>query len=520
MDEAADFYAKQMKANGFEVKRIPFDRDSKKLLNFMIVQGKEPWTAYNSKQLISADKVRKECLPVLYAAGLNPDHETIVVFTAIMEWDDKLLRFRQQSPYFGMGNAHSGFCWQFDAPPLDPKNLLLKTPNIDDGEFGIISAGRWNSLMIGGVIHELGHSLGLPHDAERPAELQKTGTSLMGLGNLRYAFERRKEGLGAFLTFPDALRLASHPFFTRSAKGLAENDRSSGVFEELACENDGDGIIVSGRVNSSPATYAVIAYTDGEGRSDYDAITTSAIPNAEGRFQVRCDTLPHGKQIALRLTGLQVNGLTYMQSGLNFVMTPAGKMQTEELKQTIVLLPILNQLRAGRADEAARLTAALPDTEPAKQLAAPMLTPPNMRPLTAEGNSVSLCDLRPSSATVGWRTPAFDYSPEDLTIRVAGKLERRGIYAHPPSTYSWTLDGTWKNFHAICTVRDEETGSVVFVVTVDNVEKWRSDLINFDTRKECDVDLTGATSLKLTVEDGGDGSFQDHGFWIAPVLTR
>jgi len=56
MDEAADFYAKQMKANGFEVKRIPFDRDSKKLLNFMIVQGKEPWTAYNSKQLISADK--------------------------------------------------------------------------------------------------------------------------------------------------------------------------------------------------------------------------------------------------------------------------------------------------------------------------------------------------------------------------------------------------------------------------------------------------------------------------------
>jgi hypothetical protein len=121
---------------------------------------------------------------------------------------------------------------------------------------------------------------------------------------------------------------------------------------------------------------------------------------------------------------------------------------------------------------------------------------------------------------VGWRKPAYDYSPEDLLIRVAGKIERRGIYAHAPSSYSWTLDGSWKTLHALCTLRDDYSGTVEFIVKVDGAEKWRSGVLKQNERKTCDVDLSGAKSLELIVTHGGDDLHQDHGFWIAPVLKR
>ena len=522
LEETVAFYAKQIEGYGLKAQPLPLDRDADGLLRIIEVKGKEPWTAYNSKKTFAGEKVRDECLPVLRVAGINAERETIAVFTAIMEWNEGARRFRQQSPYQGGGNARAGFCWQIDSPPLDPLHLPEKTPIIDDGEYGKVSIGKWNSLFVGGVIHELGHAFGLPHNAQRPDQFSRLGHSLMGAGNRTFGDDRRGEGRGTFLTFTDAVRLVSHPFFSGSSRGLWEKDSVSAEFDELrvSAEADKAALIVSGRVRGPVPAYAVIAYTDGEGGSDYDAIATVAVPDADGRFELRCDQLPKGKGVELRLTAMQVNGLFQTERGLSFSVTKEGRIELEELRQQLVLAPVLAALRSGRSLKAAQLTTALPDSEPAKQLAAPILTPPDKRAASTEAFEVSLCDLRPEGASVGWRAPAFDYSPEDLTIRIGGKIERRGIYAHAPASYLWKLDGSWKTFNSRCALRDDNEGSVEFIVKIDGAEKWRSGIIKNGEGKPCSLSVLGAKSIELIVTNGGDDNHRDHGFWIAPVLAR
>jgi hypothetical protein len=484
------------------------------------VRGREPWTAYNSKKPFAGEMVRDECLPVLRAAGIDPKRETIAVFTAIMEWDGNKRRFRQKSPYQGGGTARSGFCWQIDAPPLDPAHIPAKEPLIDDGEYGRVSIGKWNSMFVGGIIHELGHAFGLAHNAQRPTQLAAQGTSLMGSGNRTFGDDRRQEGRGTFLTFADAVQLVSHPLFSGSEKGLWNADAASGSFEGLQVRADLGVLKVRGQVKSATPCYAVIAYTDGEGGGDYDSIATVATPDASGRFELHCGDLPKGKPCEMRLRAMLVSGLALYRDGMRFSVSADGVIETEELRQTLVLAPVLEALRQGRHDRAVELTKALPDIEPAKKLALPMLSPPNERAESVSADEVSLCDLRPSKASVGWRSPAFDYSPEDLLIRVGGRHEPRAIYAHAASNYTWQLDGSWRHFSARCALRDDYGGTVEFIVKLDGVEKWRSGVITKGVSKNVSLDLAGAKSLELSVTNGGDDFHQDHGIWVAPVLKR
>lgn len=519
LNETADFYAAQLEHYQLRARRISLDLEADGLLRIHLVRGRHPWTVYNTKEPESGQRVHEECLPVLREAGIDVERETVAVFTAIMDWNQEQQRFRQRSPYQGGGDARAGFCWQIDAPILDPLNLTATSPTIDDGEYGKVSLGRWNSLFVGGVIHELGHALGLPHNAGSPKDRER-GTSLMGSGNQTYADERRQEGPGTYLTFADGLRLIGHPCFTGSTRGLAQSDGKSPEVAELSVTDEQQALVVKGRVTAIPEVYGIVAYVDPEGHGDYDALTWTATPDTEGRFLFRCDALPRGRKMELRLTALQVNGLTRTDNGLHFSTDDEGQLDIDDLQVQVQLAPIRRALQSGRHDLAARLTKELPPETPAYALAAPMLTPPDQRPMASTGKEVSLCDLRPVQASVGWRGPAFDYSPEDLTILIDGNIEHRGIYAHAPSTYRWELDGTWKRFRASCTLRDGYAGSVLFIVKADGEECWRSGVLRQGMRQDCGLDLSNCRSLELIVEDGEDNNHSDHAYWIAPVLSK
>lgn len=522
LDAMTQFYAEQIASYGLDAQPIPLDRDEDGLLRFTMVQGKQPWQAYNTKEPASGAKIYSECLPALRAAGIEPTQETIAVFTAVMDWDSERMRFRQRSPYQGGGNARSGFCWQIDAPPLDPNHLSEKSPLIDDGEYGRVSIGKWNSIFIGGVIHELGHAFGLAHNAQPPTQQGRAGISLMGSGNRVYGDQLRNEGAGTYLTFADALRLVSHPLFSGSDKGLQTAARYDDMFADLQVETEGDSMIISGTVRCSPSCYAVICYTDPTGHGDYDALTSTAVPDDRGRFRMRCDNLAQGTESELRLTAVKLNGDAFTHTGMKFSVSNEGEVNTESIRERLILAPVLAKLRMGAAREAAILTAAIPDEEPAKAIAAPMLRPPSQRPLIPDedARSWSLCDLRPAAATVGWRTPAFDYSPEDLWIEVTGTVQRRGIYAHANSTYKWNLDGDWKSLTATCAVSDGPPGSVVFVVRVNGQETWRSPVTRPGQLVPCKLNIADAKTLELIVEDAGDGNRRDHGYWLDPVITK
>jgi hypothetical protein len=217
---------------------------------------------------------------------------------------------------------------------------------------------------------------------------------------------------------------------------------------------------------------------------------------------------------------LFANGLTATQRLLVFDVPTQGPLAVDVIRHQLALAPVIAALSSGNRPLAEKIASALPDSSPSKKFATPILTTPFQRPTSSDAKELFLTDLRPTVATVGWGKPAFDFSPEELLIRSGGVLVPRGIYAHPPSTYSWDLNGAWKSFQSSCGLHDTFAGSVEFIVKLDGAEKWRSGVLRKRQLKTCDLNVTGAQKIELIVENGGDGNNADHGYWIAPLLRR
>ncbi|MGV3532892.1 MAG: NPCBM/NEW2 domain-containing protein, partial [Chthoniobacteraceae bacterium] len=475
----------------------------------------------------SGAEIRGECLPTLRAAGISADKETLVIFCNMSTWDPEKRTMRQNSPYYAGGNARGGTAWQVDSALLDPQLLPEKGQHIQDGQYGNISLGRYNSIFVGGVIHELGHALGLPHNRERPDEAALFGTALMGSGNRTYGENIRGESKGSFLTLAHGLRLGSHPLFTGSNKGLAE--RGPAEFEDLAVRTEGQSIVVTGRVSGTPQVYAISAYSDPAGGGDYDATTTSAIPEADGKFTLTFNALRAGKAGELRLVAVHVNGLTTQRGALGYEVAAGGAIDITALQARLLLDPIAARLHT---EEAPKLLATLPPANESKgsRLAHLIanrfaLGKPTQDIIPAEApetvKQLSLSDAKPLDQKVGWRQPSADRLPEKPYILAAGgKLFERGIYAHAPARHAFALGGKWARLNGTAGLADGHAGKVVFVIKRDGKELWRSRNTESGALHQYDVPVTDVSELELLVEDGDDGTGGDWGLWLNATLVR
>lgn len=518
------FYAGEMERLGLGRRSIRPARDARGRLTVHEVVGEGGFADYGKPD---GDRIRKECGPVLRAAGIDIDRETVMIFTNLATWDPEKLSFVHKSPYYAGGDHRSGTAYQLDSPELDVRNLPRKTPTITDGEYGRISLGRHNSIFIGGIAHELGHALGLPHCHATDAEASAHGTPLMGAGNMTYAEQVRGEGKGSFLTLADGLRLAAHPQFSGSIKGL-HDDATAGLTDASAAPSaDGRSFTVTARVTGAPPVHAMLAYLDPEGGGDYDARTAAAAVGPDGRFTLACDAVVPGRPAALRIVACHANGATTTWNHA-YSVAADGTVDIEALRLGFELEAFLAAIdrRDMRQAEAARN--ALPADGRAAGIAATILagcstvrrtSPPADVP--DDVKSLPLSAARPASAAVGWLEPAYDHLPRrEAILASAGKVFERGIYAHAPASHRYDLAGRWERLTGSCGLPTQPGGSVVFVIRADGREVFRSRSLGPDRLERFDIDVTGVHELSLETEDAGDGRTADWGTWFDPRLTR
>lgn len=520
MEHIQEFYAREMKRLGFGPRTINLPYSKPGQLKIHLVHGNHPTSHYGRP---SGSEIRKECLPALNKAGIDADRETIVLFCNLATWDEKKLIFKHNSPYYAGGNFQRGTAWQLDSPELDPENIPLKQPIIQDGEYGRISLGKHNSIFIGGVCHELGHALGLPHCRERPDEAIR-GTALMGSGNRSYGDELRGEGKGSFLTLAHALRLASHPQFSGSTKEF--NSPTSAEIKELSISAEGKAIKVSGSIDANPPVYAVVAYFDPEGGSDYNATTATAIPDTKGNFTLSCDALPAGKSGELRLIPLHVNGSTngwmsQTKFKYPYAVSKDGTpdLSTFQIKKS--LAPLIEALNAKRIDKARKISSALKNTRAAK-IANILLSQNDAKgPISQSTQLVALTRLTPTSEKVGWGRPSYDHLPGPSRLLESGsKIFATGIYAHAPSLHEYKLNKKWSKLEGTVGLATGKSGSIRFEIKGDGKSLWKSPIIKEGQLKTFSLNIKTIMNLELITETTPDGAASDWGLWLEPTLKR
>lgn len=165
----------------------------------------------------------------------------------------------------------------------------------------------------------------------------------------------------------------------------------------------------------------------------------------------------------------------------------------------------------------------------AKWLAAltPLLPAPTPPPegVYLDSTAVPLTGVTNGLGPIGHETSnggVDTYDGQMLSLR--GKEYMRGFGVHAPSTLTFDLSGaTYTRFRATLGVDDEvnPNGTVVFQVYVNNeaTPRFSSQTLNgLSAALAVDVDITGATSLRLVATDAGDGADFDHADWALARL--
>lgn len=311
MTDIQNFFRTEMNRLGYNQVTISLEKENG-ILKLHEVQGIHKDANYTYK---SGGKIKGEVFKALRAKGINPEEETLLIVCGLSKTDGKKVTI--YSPYYGMGANHNkGICFTADMEWLsieglkpDPKKIILQVK--EHRGFEPFTLNRFNTVYIGGTIHELGHGLSLPHNLGTKKESTR-GTALMGSGNYTY----RKEwlqGKGSFLTHSSALRLLVHPLF-RGSTNQAKKPPSL-RYKKLSLSTKNGAIQINGTIDSTIPAVAMIAYNDGENKgqrgymvnNNYDATSWTSVLNPNNEFFLEVGDLRDGNH-QIRLVSVHING--------------------------------------------------------------------------------------------------------------------------------------------------------------------------------------------------------------------
>lgn len=531
MFDVRDFYQEGMAAFGVEDWALPLEITGGKM-EIHVVEGREKREEYNYD---TGRQILNEIRSALNGT-IQFNREHVIVFHGLCEKEpDGSYRFR--APYYGSAaiDNQSGICHVADCEMLDPLYYEDTERRIRYAEhYGTYdqTLADFNTKYIGGVAHELGHALGLPHVSEAGEEKQLFGTALMGAGNHTYRRERWDPGRrGTFLTMVSAVRLLSHPLYTQCGRA---DTRAENELAELTFRSTEQTLTVQGNINGEVPAYAVVMHVDPEGESDYDsdAGVSSVVSNT---FNVSVTCWKPGAH-DLKLDVYQADG-THRRWHFPFTCTDQAEPDTAGLtgdwlvrhSESAFLSGDISgaieqaQVALGRKDISVAARSAL---EHVINLAKPAAQAQAL-PVDSD-KMVYLSDIQWESARVGWGKPTrnqywHDVKHRDaLLLKCGGNYFVKGLYAHAPSSYVFKLDGKFSRFQATVGLQEgcAKSASGVFIVCADENELYRSQRLGPGKTDEVDLNIEGLTQIELVVESGQQGNGGCWTIWGSPRVLR
>lgn len=526
-----DFYDTEFARIGLTDSPLPVEMDGDQLKIHM-VQGAENHDGYGYDSSYG-QKILREIGHQLRGT-VDPDREFLLILCALCDKQDDG-RYKIYSPYYGLGGANQlrGICFAADCEKLDTLNLT-KTDELfrynEHNRDQQRSLADFNTVFIGGMAHELGHGLSLPHNRELPSERSK-GTALMGSGNYTYRAELVGKK-GSFMTLASATRMMCHPLLTQSNKQRFE--RTSIEVTDTEFIANGKALTVRGKVQSNVEPFAVIAYSDAEGGNNYDAYQWTSEVASDGTFEVTLDMHKPGNN-ALRLSFCHSNGATNNVS-YSFTANQQGEPNVQALNDGLAIASLEKEMLAGHLTQAREFARQYLQSNPKTQLK-PVLEyvesfDANLKfaKLSQVTQSdVFLSDVEAITTKVGYgRASRNSYLPiksrQDggFFLRPGGQFHAHGFYAHAPSQFTFDLNGEWKRFTAVAGMQAgvRESASAIFIVKGDGKELYRSGKLRTKSIEDVDVDITGIKQLELITETGENNISGCWPVWGSPKVSR
>ncbi len=522
LEHIREFYRDGMAAAGYGERTFDLDRKDDGTLRVFVVRGEHGTEKYGRD---SGWQVQQECRKALMKEGVNLGQETAVILNNLLLWEgDKNV---EHGPYAGGGNHLSGFAWAYDDAMLDPDQLSSKEPG---GYFHRpCSIGKFNSHYIGGIAHELGHGLGLPHVCQKRADRQR-GTALMGAGNHTWGREQRGEDTGTFLTTASAMQLSRNRLFADELKDAQQ--RATCRLQEFDTEWKDGRLTLSGQLAADPPAHGLIVFNDGEARkSDYDAVGWTTSVADDGSFEIEVKEFRPGK-FQLRLMACHTNGQKN-RFAVDYEVGAKGEVNPGVF-HGLMLAEAARAYSMGNRARAQAVAESVLEKTPADSLGGrkarhllTLLQPKKLvdaADVPTSQESVGLTELDFLEESVGWRRPLRDRIPTEdggtCFLEVGDRFAERGLYAHAPSRYAVKIGKAWKRLTALFGLQNGHPGSVVFVVRGDDRELFRSKTVSDRTARSLDIDISGVDTLELIVENAGNGNGGDWGVWLEPILKR
>lgn len=529
MADVSDFYRDGFRRFGLTSDGLPLEREDGKLWLYL-VRGKLPASQYRYE---SGDETMREIHDALQGT-LDTEREHVLVFYTLCRQTNGG-RYVFNAPYYGGGSQQNGWCHAADCELLDPGLLHETNRSIIYTEhyypWMTQTVAQFNSFYLGGVAHELGHCLSLPHDDGGVAE-QAFGVSLMGRGNTTYRQEVWGGGPPTYLGRASVLKLLSQPLFTGSNRGRW--DEVKWLCDALTFSAPNGVVHVEGAITDTIPAYAVVAYVWGDKADDHDSRTFCGLVK-NGRFALDLDGIKTNRwqRFHLLLSKLHVNGAAVTES-FALAYTASGPDVAALNAEWLVD-------RAERAVMAARLEArdfvsdavigAAPTPDGARKLWAlrAVLEPAAPFDLqTVAGDSAFLSDAAWTEAKVGWGQVArnhFWFGPHiqnGVLFRLDGQFFDKGLYAHSSARYVFPLAGKWRTFTASIGLQDgaADQGSAIFTVRGDGRELYRSQVLRAGHVAEVKVDVSQVEELELLTEGGEGHNHNSWAVWAEPKVKR